>query len=116
MQDSKVIFIPKPGKTDYSTVKSFRPISLTSFAFKATEKVLLWDLENQEMYGKINKNQHVFCNGHSRDTALTVMVGSIENAALNDQHALGIFLDISGTFDKQMQQQEQCIRKACQKL
>ena len=29
-KDAKVIFIPKPGKIDYSTPKSFRPISLSN--------------------------------------------------------------------------------------
>jgi len=29
-QSAEVVFIPKPGKRDYTDPKSFRPISLTS--------------------------------------------------------------------------------------
>jgi len=34
---ARVAFIPKPGKIDYTTAKSFRPISLTSFLLKGLE-------------------------------------------------------------------------------
>jgi hypothetical protein len=42
---SRVIFIPKPGKDDYSDPNAFRPISLTSFIFKTMERLVLWHLE-----------------------------------------------------------------------
>ncbi len=38
-RDSKPVFIPKPGKSEYSLANSFRPISLSSFIMKALEKV-----------------------------------------------------------------------------
>jgi hypothetical protein len=41
-RQSKVIFIPKSGKTDYSQAKSFRPISLTPYLFKCLEKLCKW--------------------------------------------------------------------------
>ena len=34
----KVVFIPKPGKDSYSGPRDYRPISLTSFLLKTTEK------------------------------------------------------------------------------
>lgn len=40
-QRVKVVFIPKPGKDDYTSPKSFRPISLTSFMLKGLERMLL---------------------------------------------------------------------------
>ena len=40
----KVIFIPKPGKDDYSYPKAVRPITLSSFLFKGLEKILQWHL------------------------------------------------------------------------
>ena len=43
-KDAKVIFIPKPGKTDYSTPKAFRPISLSNYLLKVLEKLLTWYL------------------------------------------------------------------------
>ena len=39
-KESTVIFIPKPGKTDYNTPKSFRPISLSNYLLKVLEKLL----------------------------------------------------------------------------
>lgn len=36
-QEVNVVFIPKPGKDDYTTPKSFRPISLTSVPLKGLE-------------------------------------------------------------------------------
>jgi hypothetical protein len=30
-----VVFLPKPGKTDFTDRRSFRPISLMPFLFKA---------------------------------------------------------------------------------
>ncbi len=44
-RESKAVFIPKPGKSDYSQVLSFRLISLSSFIMKALERVWAWRLE-----------------------------------------------------------------------
>ena len=37
---SNLVFLPKPGKDDYSDPRSYRPISLLSFLMKAMEKVV----------------------------------------------------------------------------
>jgi hypothetical protein len=42
---SEVIFIPKPGKDDYSVAKAFRPITLSIFLVKGLERVAGWQLE-----------------------------------------------------------------------
>jgi ribonuclease HI len=99
-RESKVIFIPKPGKDDYSTAKAFRPISLTSFLFKGLERVVLNEMEMEYLKdNKINHNQHAFRKGSSCDSALSSMVNKIEKSIFRGQYALGIFLDISGAFD-----------------
>ena len=36
-RNSKVIFIPKPGKTDYTLTSSFRPISLSNYLLKGLD-------------------------------------------------------------------------------
>ena len=36
---SRVVFIPKPGKNNYKTAKSWRPISLTNYILKALERL-----------------------------------------------------------------------------
>ena len=47
-QDAKVM-LPKLGKTNYNTVRSYRPITLESVVGKAMERVitrrLVWKLE-----------------------------------------------------------------------
>ncbi len=99
-RQSKVIFIPKPGKEDYSKAKVFRPITLSSFIFKMMERVVLNYLEvEQAIYSKLNTNQHAFRKGSSCDSALSSMVNEIERPILNNQYALAIFLDIAGAFD-----------------
>ena len=45
-RNGKVIFIPKPGKSDYATPRSFRPITLSSFMIKVMERIVLWHLNN----------------------------------------------------------------------
>ena len=44
-RQSKVVFIPKPGKPDYTVAKAFRPISLTPFLFKGLEKLSSWHIQ-----------------------------------------------------------------------
>lgn len=44
-REVKVIFIPKPGHSDYSLTKFYRPISLTSFLLKTLDKLCDSDQE-----------------------------------------------------------------------
>ena len=64
---SKVIFIPKPGKADYSIPKAFRPISLMPKLFKVLERIILWELE-ENVISKIpiSSHQHGFRRGSSK--------------------------------------------------
>ena len=43
-KDTRVIFIPKPGKADYNIAKSFRPISLSNYLLKGLERLLGWHM------------------------------------------------------------------------
>ena len=38
---SRVVFIPKPGKSNYKAAKSWRPISLTNYILKTLERLSL---------------------------------------------------------------------------
>ena len=97
---SKVSFIPKNGKEDYSNVKSWRPISLTSFFFKTLEKILLWHMESHSLkISPISKNQHGFRRGMSADTCLSTLVDGIEQGILRGGYALVVNLDIQSAFD-----------------
>ena len=81
-------------KGDYSSPRSFRPISLTSFSFKVLEK-----LEKEQVptvMKPLHRNQHAFKKGYSTDLALSSTVNYIERALL---YTVGTFLDIKGTYD-----------------
>lgn len=60
-QNVKVVFIPKPGKDDYTLPKSFRPIILTSFMLKGLERLL--DRFLKDFFAKttpFSGDQHAF--------------------------------------------------------
>jgi len=97
---SKVVFIPKFNKEDYTKPKSFRPISLTSFLFKVLERLVLWELEETCLKDHpIHQHQHAFRHGSSTETALSALVDKIERAIMRNEYAMVAFLDISGAFD-----------------
>lgn len=99
-QKVKITFIPKPGKEDYTSPKSFRPISLTSFLLKGMEKII--DRRVREKLSDTNtllENQHAFRKGSSTETALHSVVSQAEKAIANKEYMLSAFLDIEGAFD-----------------
>lgn len=100
-REVKVIFIPKPGKSDYSNPRSYRPISLTSFVLKTLER--LCERELREKYLKkipLHPNQHAYSQGKCTDSALQAVVSVIESALKDKGFCLGTFVDIEGAFDK----------------
>ena len=97
---SKVIFIPKLGKSGYDQPKSFRPISLTSFFFKTEEKVQKWEIEDKYLaVNPMHKYQFAFQKGKSTEAALSQVVDRIESGLYRNAFTLAVFLDISGAFD-----------------
>ena len=99
-RESKVIFIPKPGKSDYSDPRSFRPISLMSFILKGLERIVLYQMqETTFVENPQHMNQHAFRKGRSCESALTNMVEYLESAIIKKQFAVAVFLDVKGAFD-----------------
>ena len=98
---SKVVFLSKPGKTNYSLPSSFRPICLTSFVFKAMERLVYWNLLNTSLKtNPLNVRQHGVRKGLSTDTAMSATIGRIEKGLRRKKGlAIGVFLDIRGAFD-----------------
>ena len=97
---SWVVFIPKPQKSDYGEVGSFRPIYLTQFVFKTMEHVVEWSLrEHANDYGKISDMQHVYSGTKGTDTALSTLVNMIKSLILRSEFCLVISVDIKGAFD-----------------
>ena len=99
-RDSQAVFIPKPGKDSYDIPKAFRPISLTTFIWKAFERIILNEIETTYLTkNPLSSKQHAFRKGSSCETALSDFTDKIESAIQRDKYALGIFLDIQGAFD-----------------
>ena len=99
-RESRTVFIPKPGREDYSIAKAYRPISLTSFFLKTLERLCLWHMEQSSLITHpFHDRQHAFRKGHSTDAALSQVVSDIEQAIFNKRHCLTVFIDIEGAFD-----------------
>lgn len=98
-KESKVVFIPKPGKDTYKKCKSWRAISLTNYPLKALEKLCCWHTDDKIAQTPLHTNQHGFRTDRNTDTALSNVVNYIEKFINNGQHVLAVFLDIQAAFD-----------------
>ena len=96
---TKVIFLPKPGKTTYDITKSYRPISLSNYPLKALERLGVWKVDKDMEASPIHPMQHGFTKGKSTESAISNTADYIERFLYNDMHCLGLFLDISSAFD-----------------
>jgi ribonuclease HI len=94
------VFIPKPGKDDYSSAKAFRPISLMSFLLKGLERLVDRDLRDGALKRMpLHEKQHAYRAGRSTESALHQLVSRVEKALEHKEFALGVFFDIAGAFD-----------------
>ena len=98
-KESKMVFIPKPGKETYKVYKSWRGISLTNYFLKALEKLCCWHTDEKIAQYPIHPRQHGFRNDRSTETALSNVVNYIEKYINNGEHVLAVFLDIQAAFD-----------------
>jgi len=94
------VFIPKPGRSDYSDPKSFRPISPTSFLLKTLERLIdRYIKEGLLQVRPLHPNQYAYQQGKSTETALHHLVRRVEGALFHKQETLEAFLDVEGAFD-----------------
>ena len=98
-KNTKVIFLPKPGKASYDIGKSYRPISLSNYPLKALERLGVWRVDEALAKHPIHSMQHGFTKGKSTESAISNTADYIEQRLFTDQHCLGVFLDISSAFD-----------------
>ena len=104
-RQTKVIFIPKPGKDDYTLPKSFRPISLSNYLLKTLERLVCWRMDKCLLRNPIHSNQHGFSKGKCTESAISNTVNYIEKFIFKKdirdklEHCLAVFLDISSAFD-----------------
>ena len=95
----RIVFIPKPGKSTYKLAKSWRPISLTNYMLKGLERLCGWHMDEQLKTHPIHTKQHGFRNDRNTETAISEAVNYIEKHIMNNQHTVGVFLDIQAAFD-----------------
>ncbi|CAB3243886.1 unnamed protein product [Arctia plantaginis] len=100
-REVKVVFIPKPGKGDYTQPKSHRPISLTSFLLKVLERLIDREIRETALVSHpLHLNQHAYSMGKSTESALHRVVSYIEDNLNHQRSTLATFIDIEGAFDK----------------
>ena len=98
-KQTKVIFISKPGKSDYLQPKAFRPISLSNYLLKGLERLVSWKMDSALAHHPLHHKQHGFLTGKGTESAISNTTDYIEQFIMKRQHCVGIFLDISSAFD-----------------
>ena len=93
-----VIFIPKPGKEDYSSPKSYRPITLSSFILKGLERIMLWYLR-EKVITKAFESQHAYTRGPSTESALSEVLDYVESSFYRRKKVIAVSLDCTGALD-----------------
>ena len=82
-------FITKPGKTDMTDPRSYRPISLLSHIFKTIERLSLYYVEETAFKNKpMHKNQFAFRKDMGTDNALSNTVNEIESGLANNEYVI----------------------------
>ena len=94
-KETKVIFIPKPGKKNYRVPKAFRPISLSNYFLKGLERLVGWKMDEALIKHPIHPKQHGFTVQKSTESAISNTLNYIEKFVFKNQYALGVFLDLS---------------------
>ena len=95
---SRVVFIPKPGKSNYKATKSWRPISLTNYILKALERLCGWHMDEVLKTNLLHNTQHGFRTDRNTETAISSAANYIEKHIYNNKH-VAVFLDIQAAFD-----------------
>ena len=97
---SRVVFIPKRGRANYTNAKAYRPISLASFMLKTMERLIDRHIRRRVLSDTpLHRNQHAYQPGKSCETAIHQLVSRLEDSLDRREIALGAFLDIEGAFD-----------------
>ena len=99
-KSADVKFLRKPGKPNYYSPSSYRPISLTSCLAKIMERIITSRLEAHiEGNHIIDAEQDGFRRKHSTVHAVLRLVQAIHNGFERDQYTAAIFIDLKGAYD-----------------
>lgn len=95
-----VTFIPKPGKTDYTTAKAWRPISLLSCIGKGLERIAAWRIGSLALRYKILSEQQISAlPGRSALDIVLCAIHDVEKALNNGLVASAMTADVAGAFN-----------------
>ena len=98
--NNTVIFLRKPGKSNYNITSSYRPITISSYVGKLYERILESRLrEFVEKSKVLNDSQNGFRAGRSTATYIIKMLAKIQHDINNKQKIAGIFIDLQKAFD-----------------
>ena len=98
--EAALIFLAKPGKSDMTAAKSWRPISLVSFLLKGLERIWLWFLEGTTFKDKpLHDSQHGFRQNRSCDSCLTSLCSRLECVMNKNHYVIGASLDMTSAYD-----------------
>ena len=99
-KEAVLAVVPKPGKTDYNSIASFRPISLLSVPGKVLDRIMI-DRINHYLYsvpGMMSKSQYGFKPQHSTEQAIKNALNFCEEKS-RTHYVIMIALDIKSAFD-----------------
>ena len=99
-KDARVKILQKPGKDDYASLSSFRPIGLLPVFGKLLEKLFIKRLTyDAQTNGVWSAKQFGFREQTSTVNALHSLVTRIQNSRKQKLQVVGVSLDIKAAFD-----------------
>ena len=99
-KDARVKIIQKPGKDDYTSLSSFRPIGLLPIFGKLLEKLFIKRMTFRALQERTwNGRQFGFKEQTSTTDALRTLIEKIKSARKLGRHVIGVSLDIKAAFD-----------------
>ncbi|KAJ5462803.1 pol-like protein [Penicillium sp. IBT 31633x] len=113
-RESTTVILRKPGKSDYTIPKSYRPITLLSTLGKALESVLATRLSYLVEAHALLPDTHVGGRvGRSYDHALHLLLERVYETWRQDEHVATLLtLDVTGAFDHMAHKRlAYCLRK-----
>jgi len=100
-RETKVCFLPKPGKGSYERANSWRPVPLTSFLLKTLERMIDWFVRDPDLIGRLRKNNRfAYMAGVSTESAIHQIVARAEATLKSNESAIAVLLDIRGAFNE----------------
>ncbi len=94
------VYIPKPGKPNYHTEKSYRSLSLNAIIGKVFERIVtlrfIWYIETTY---NIDLNQFAYLKSRNTAQALLSLVQQVKLGFREDKSTVAALVDLEGAFD-----------------